>query len=594
MNPQPGQDPTPPASSSAEQDVTRIIADVENQLLRLKEADAQRKVLAAELEKRELELVSRQAQLAEAESALQAERETASELQHQSQAAREELEQRKHELAATELRLTEATEALKAERDRADQLEQQRQALQNQSGESQSQVGELRAELESHRERAESLTSETQKLRQQLESQRSELSASVQQTTEQRDRAIRELTEASDKAERFSAERDVAVRNLAEVQTKADRLAGELRAAQSDQGADVRELSARVEQAAQERDRARVELELLGERLDELTTERDELRKQLRDQTNGRKARSAAGTPMAPVRVESRMRRLRGMRDAIGARARKIRRAGEALQQRVEQCDLLLAQRRELAAAKRAIDVLHQRLEISKAKASSIVQLTAWVVTLTILAGLSWLIAGRLAPANFAATAVLASEKIGSTEGDQTAWTEFHIQLLESPRLIERVAARLQRRGMIEDASIDAVREVLDTRLVHREPAPGRLEIEIVSQGKGRAERWMETYVTALVAEANESRPRRRDGLSTVLQQPATVDSEPVSDPRPKYAGIGLAGAASFAAILWFGIWRAMARVRKKYEASNRLDEILNEARWVDPVPDVARRPARG
>jgi len=69
------------------------------------------------------------------------------------------------------------------------------------------------------------------------------------------------------------------------------------------------------------------------------------------------------------------------------------------------------------------------------------------------------------------------------------------------------------------------------------------------------------------------------------------VADEAVADPRPKYAGIGLAIAAGVAAILWFGLWGAMSKVRARYEASSRLDEILDEARWVDPVPDVARRP---
>jgi hypothetical protein len=293
---------------------------------------------------------------------------------------------------------------------------------------------------------------------------------------------------------------------------------------------------------------------------------------------------------MPPERVVSRMRRLRACRNVVSARARKLRRAGEVLQQRVEQCDTLLQQRRELAAAKRALDELHRRVESARAKQSTALQLCVWLVTLSTLAGLSWVIAGRYSPPSYASKTVIAAETDGANAGDVGAWDEFHIELLTHPRLIERVAARLQRRGMTDVGTVDAVRTMIDNSLTHRELSPGRLEVEVIAQGRERSTRLLETYVTALVAEANEARPRRRDGMATVIELEPQAGEEPVADLRPKYAGIGLAISAGTAALLWFGLWSAMSKVRARYESSSRLDEILNEARWVDPVPDVSRR----
>ncbi len=594
MNPKPGQDPPPsdvrsPATSSAEQDVTQVIADVENQLLRLKEADSQRRALSAELENREQDLADRELQLAEAAEALKAQQ--AEDQQHQTQLNDQ---------------LTSQIESQQAE------LEQQR-ALVDQHT---SQAEAIRVQLDEHQSLSSQRDEELASLNAQLESLRTEQSASAEESNARlaEIQTHRELADNSrEQAESLQVERDQAVVELTEAKGRAERLTAELQASQGEQSDDVRELAARVEQASQERDRALAELDQLRGQIGVLTLERDALSEQLvllqGELQAARKAERAkpstpaaspannrppSNRPMPPVRVESRMRRLRGVRTVLFARTRKIRRAGEVLQQRVEQCDLLLVQRRELSAAKRAIDVLHERVEVSLAKINSSIQIAAWVVTLSMLAGLSWVIAGRVAPPSYSANAIISSEVIGTTQGDLAAWSSFHTDLLTHPRLVERVAARLKRRGMTEDASVEAVHAVLDDRLVSRENTPGRLELEIVLEGAGRAERWMETYVTSLVAEANESRPRRRDGLSTVITEPSTIREDPVSDQRPKYAGIGLGISASFAAMVWFGLWKTMARVRKKYEASNRLEEILNEARWVDPVPDVARRSLRG
>lgn len=566
-----------------------MIADVENQLLLLKEADSQRRALSAELESREQDLAAREERLTEAAEALKA------------QKAKDDQLHTEHTT-----KLTDQMESQQAE------LEHQRTLVEQHMSE----VEALRAQLDEQQTLSSQRDEALATLNAQLESLRTEHTASADEAKARlaEIETLRELADTSrEQAESLQIERDQAVVGLTEAKGRVERLTAELEASQGEQSDDVRELAARVEQAAQERDRALAELDQLRGQIGVLTLERDALSEQLVQlQAELQAARKAGRTsaqttppptsnnrptsnrPMPPVRVESRMRRLRGVRTALSARTRKIRRAGEVLQQRVEQCDLLLVQRRELSAAKRALDVLHERVEVSRTKITSSIQIAAWVVTLTLLTGLSWVIAGRVAPPSYSANAAISSETIGTTEGDLAAWSAFHIDLLTHPRLVERVAARLQRRGMTEDSSVEAVHAVLDDRLVYRENTPGTLELEIVLEGRGRAERWMETYVTSLVAEANESRPRRRDGLSTVISELSTVRDEPVLDPRPKYAGIGLGISASFAAIVWFGLWKTMSRVRKKYEASNRLDEILNEARWVDPVPDVARRSLHG
>ncbi len=610
MNPKPAQDQVsqPSGGSGPEQDVTRIIADVENQLLRLKEADTQRKALAVELQERDAQLASTRAELEQARAQFETQTQERAALEqrvHQLEAelqqAREHLEAQAEQrgglddrIAALDAELTQARADVQQARDELAEQTQKRTDLEER-------VTQLAAEHEAQRDELNRLTKLADEQQQAIEAERQAHQTTVDETLaqsrEELNRARAQIADAETKAEELARQRDEAARDLASAQSRADRLRTELDSARSEQGSDVRELSARVEQAAQDRDRLRIELELVTSRIDEITEQRDELRAQnaeLNKKIASATPTNTSGRPMAPTRVASRMRRLANVRSALGVRARKLRRAGEVLQQRVEQCDLLLQQRRELAAAKRALDVLHERVESSKARSSSIVQLTAWLVTLSVLAGGSWLIAGRMAPASFSSTAVLAAEEIAPGVGDVEAWTEFHVGLLDHPRLIERVAARLQRRGMTDDGAVAAVRTMVEERVIHRSTQPGRLEIEVVGEGKARSKRWLETYITALVAEANESRPRRRDGLSTAIEQEPVTNPAPIEDPRPRYAGIGLAAAASVAALLWFGLWRAMARVRSRYEQSSRLDEILSEARWMDPVPDVARRAPRG
>ena len=530
MTPEHGQQPSNPVElgglEGSAQDVSRVIADVESQLLRLKEADAQRRAFLVEIEKREQLLEAREQALAE----------QASQAQGRDQEVRE-LQQR---------------------------LEAQRKDLGDQQSRVEARAGEVR------------------ELQKQLDLQ---------------------LQEQNAASEKIRKERDQAIVQLAEFRGQADRLRQELESQQGSASAGHQELLDKIESLSVERDRlaaqvqqqgtaTQKEVEDLREKVEGLIHERDLLSAELASARSRQPPVTGQSRAMPPARVASRMRRLRACRNVVSARARKLRRAGEVLQQRVEQCDTLLQQRRELAASKRALDELHKRVETARAKQSTALQLCVWLVTLSTLAGLSWVIAGRYSPPSFASKTVIAAETDGANAGDVVAWDEFHIELLTHPRLIERVAARLQRRGMTDVGTVDAVRTMIETSLTHRELSPGRLEVEVVAQGRERSTRLLETYVTALVAEANEARPRRRDGMATGIELEPVAGQEPVADLRPKYAGIGLAISAGTAALLWFGLWSAMAKVRARYEASSRLDEILNEARWVDPVPDVSRRAA--
>ncbi|MFO0082854.1 MAG: hypothetical protein ACK55O_09610, partial [Phycisphaerales bacterium] len=70
----------------------------------------------------------------------------------------------------------------------------------------------------------------------------------------------------------------------------------------------------------------------------------------------------------------------------------------------------------------------------------------------------------------------------------------------------------------------------------------------------------------AMVALANAQRDARGDGAATTITQPARAGEEPLVDARLAYVATFGGGGLAFATILYFILYRLMARAKLKFE----------------------------
>ncbi len=214
---------------------------------------------------------------------------------------------------------------------------------------------------------------------------------------------------------------------------------------------------------------------------------------------------------------------------------------------------------------------------------------------LAALGGISWAVAGELAPATFAARSTIAADNrtVAATAEQLAEWTKFHEELLKDPALMEVAADRMGRRGIESLASAGALSARLHEDLTHEAPISGQIVMEFRGKGRGQTQRALDTYVNALVSQSNAGKERRVDGLPTMIVETASVLDGPIVDPRPIYA-LGVFGAAfGVTTLLMLIIWKRLASARTKFEEESQIDAILDNVNWSAP-PQVIAKPRKG
>lgn len=297
-----------------------------------------------------------------------------------------------------------------------------------------------------------------------------------------------------------------------------------------------------------------------------------------------RSAHEAAGTGHDP-NAALRRTRLKRQRQLARAQSIKVRRASEALRDRFSQCEQILQKRAKLAEAHQAIAEKEAKLVHKHAKSGAMWLVLGMATLLGILAGVSWLIAGRVAPGMYAARAVIIADGGSRTLSPDNldAWQLYHEDLTKDPRLIETVSDRLERRGVKSLAIPGELTRVLESGMETQSPHAGRLEFEFRGLGATHTQRVLDTYVVALTSVANANRVRRADGASTRVEVEAQAMPDPLDQTRLIYAGGILGGGVLLSLFVGLGAYRRLASVKAKFEHDHRVDVLEDEAGWGTP-----------
>lgn len=490
-------------------------------------------------------------------------------------------------------KLAEHSVALKAEADERRELlervEQERAAIEQKAAQRVQALAEKLSQIEQSSGKAEEQAAATagrvkelEERSKQLREQIASLESARKQESEAAGAKIAEMKAQLDEQSMEIAGRDQVIAELnAKLKVAADKLRefGELVQSQVVVGDDARAAEA-LTKAVALNDQLQHRAQQLQQRIDALEQQNKALK-----ESAGRGGAGRSSGVVSDEATKLRRERLSRLRVAVREQARKVRRANALLQERFDQCEKLLSRRAELAAAHQAIQQQREKTASAKARGAAAGVMLATATTMGILLGLSWVIAEKVHPGEYAATCTIEAGfgERPSSEQELAEWQTYHEQLLDDPRFVETVADALKQRGMSTLAEPGALSAYLDSSLTVDSPGDGKLTMELRGQGATRTERVLDTLAVAMARTGNKTRSRRLDGATTVVSQSATAEKDALDQEQLMYAGGIFGGGFLLTSCLGAVVWRKMAASKSKFEHDQQLEALLAEARWTDP-----------
>ncbi|MEX2219202.1 MAG: hypothetical protein WD749_10645 [Phycisphaerales bacterium] len=345
-----------------------------------------------------------------------------------------------------------------------------------------------------------------------------------------------------------------------------------------------------------ERETLRLRAESLEEQLLSTQSELQNAQGRLRS-LQQRLSESRSGGALSPGAIPeevgeaivTRWRRLRLMRSLLREQADQVRQAGQAVRAKYEQADVMTREREALARERVSFAQQRTRAAVSAPRTPRARPAALVALAMAVLAGLSWALAGQVAPAVYAARATISVDPQATPSAGQLAeWQSYHEGLLRDPALTDLAAERLGRRGIVSLASPGALMKRMETDLSAESAGAGQITLELRGRGAAETVRTLDTYITALASQSNADRERRADGLGAVISQPPAVGSDAIEDPRLVYAGVIFALVATLSIAGGGLVWRRLASAKGRFER-----ELADEAtpdEW-GQVPKTITRP---
>jgi hypothetical protein len=342
-----------------------------------------------------------------------------------------------------------------------------------------------------------------------------------------------------------------------------------------------------LELEAAHQDQAELErvIEGLKERLRETAQRARELESRATEQGDVVRRGSAESSVEMTARQALRRRRLKTYKDLVRRQAVKVRKAGEALTKRFEQVEQVLAMRGDLAAARQRI-IQAEKKELRRTAISRTVAPLAGILAIISLTGaLSWAIAREIAPAKFAATAVLKAEgrDRNLNGGELAEWQKLHEGLISDPRLHEALAERYKRQGMALLANPGDVAELARGPLTYETGGDGELKLRLEGQGADQTARTLEIFTNGMTNFVNSGSIRRVDGATTAIAQAALAGADPIDNVRTQYTLAMAGGGSLLCSILAFTLWRRLSHAKTTFERDTQLETLI------DSVPNATR-----
>lgn len=479
-----------------------------------------------------------------------------------------------------ERELGEARSALDETASQREQTDRERQELESKVGELSQQLESLREEAENAKRRAEEASSQSGDVASaaaESDERAKRLEAELAKTRDQLAEAGRHLSEAQDRAREQAEKVDSLSIELEQVKANASETPAQ---APATPGIDPAEIA--------KRDRV---IELLKGKLDAVSAQCRQLEQQVGD------GGGAPGDPQQKAALDALQQKLLAKQQELDVVAHKLAAREKALEGKGgpkpmspmggggteeerealrKESEQLYAQREQLAEIKAALDRKAKKVAARASKGKAANLMLSAVITMAILAALSWYVVGQIAQPVHVASVELAidPQETDLSERQRAAWQDYHEALLDDPQFHELAARRLKQRGYAEFGTPSDVRAMVSDGLITMESSSdGRLTLLYTAAGAERTARVLDTFSGSLSGFANETRDHRFDGAATAVITPAASDPTPIEDPRMNLFAMVFGGACAFALFSAVVIWRRMARDLTQFE--DRLSDGL-------------------
>lgn len=444
------------------------------------------------------------------------------------------------------------------------------------AAEAESAAGARAAELAG---RVEAESKKAAALEARLKSAEGELAAAVRTRDEMR-ASLESAGVESEEAARLRDALTAAVDRITEAESDAAAARDALDALRAETQTEIGSLREAVEAKAKSLgDVERQALEIEGENRD-LKAKVDELEIEL-------EVANAVPRPNADEFQRGRRRRLTRQRRILRDQSSKIRRATEALRDRLEQCDQVLQKRAELAEAYHAIVEMRQKNAKREVRGGVVFGVIGMMAVLGMLGAASWFVAGGIAPGEYAASVVIAGEggpRQAVAADDAEAWQAYMVGLASDPRFLEQAAERMKRRGITTLGTAGELGREARDRLVVETPSPREIRLEWRGEGADRTRRILDTYAVAMASVSNQARARRTDGVTTVISAESKASDRPLDTRRMEAAGMVFGGTAGFTLLLGGFLWRRLSAAKARFERDSRMEPLLDDSRWELPT----------
>lgn len=405
-----------------------------------------------------------------------------------------------------------------------------------------------RAELEAARSELEALRSRTEAAAQELEqreaalNERSEsLEAEVAKRAEEIEATLARRTEEIEaELQRRSEELDQTLaRRSEEIDAELARRTQELESLKSQneaQSKDLQQRSARME-------KREADMKLTAERaVAELREQKQQVDADARKRTEELDARTKslderqASVEQGEKELDDRRAKLRQYKDILDSQTQTLRAEQEALEPTRQSAERVLRMHDDVIAQSREMAKVEARMIRRWGVQKSFAWVTAAVVCLAVMAGVSYLIAGKLADRVWAATAVVQMD--GAASGDTAAWAADQMQIMLSEKLIDSAMITMRQIGYTGPATPEHIRSTLDGGLHVNAPSPGVLHVELHGGREEELAPILGGIVRAYAASEQWAKP------GTIVQG-ATLANTPIQDNRMETAGkvFGVTGA---------------------------------------------------
>ena len=336
----------------------------------------------------------------------------------------------------------------------------------------------------------------------------------------------------------------------------------------------VRALQQQVEQSQQQLETGQQQVQQLQKQLEQSQRRLDAARSEIEQL----RAKGGAAPSLDDGATSLRRARLSRLRTALRERAAKLQHAGEVLGQRAAEYEQIMETKARVEAGERALARRADALAKASGAKSVGVAMLCFLVVLAAIAGASWLIAGNVAPATYAARASIEVDTRGSTltPAQVAEWQTYHEALIRDAQLMEVAADRMKRRGLATLATPAQLGQHLEGALTTSSATDGTLSFELRGDGASRTERVLDTFVTAVVSHANAGRERRVDGAATQVASKAKADADAMADQRVMYAG-GMFGAGAGVCLLVGGLmWRRLVDAQRQLARAEASSEVVD------------------